>query len=117
MLGYRRVLEARNAATPADRLRTLAHDEIRPVRLWTARNIACPADVLDRLARDDDSSVRWAALGNPAMPESGLRYLAQLEAAETWLHPHDWFVVRRFVRKHPNASRRFRRELGRLGVR
>lgn len=117
MRGYRRVLEARNAATPADRLRTLAQDEIRPVRVWTARNPACPEDALDRLAHDADSSVRWNALGNPEMPETGLWYIAQLEAAETWFMTHDWCVVRRRVYQHRRAGRELRRELHRQGVR
>lgn len=65
MLGYARVLEARNPATSADRLRALADDDVRPVRVWVARNFNTPRDALARLAQDPDEAVRWCALVRP----------------------------------------------------
>ncbi|WP_426513264.1 hypothetical protein ACPPVO_23165 [Dactylosporangium sp. McL0621] len=57
MAGYRRVLEARSSRTTTERLRQLADDPIRPVRLWAARNPRTPPDALDRLLQDPDSWV------------------------------------------------------------
>ena len=45
----------------AERLRSLAVDDIGPV-LWTARSPLAQPDELDRLARDEDSSVQCLSL-------------------------------------------------------
>ncbi|MBR7833800.1 hypothetical protein KDL01_11020 [Actinospica durhamensis] len=106
--GYRRVLEARSPQTSVDRLRVLATDEVRPVRLWTARNPATPADALDRLARDCDASVRWNALVNPLLPDEALSWMAEREEGE---HGSRWFHERSLIVHHPNASEGLRAEL------
>lgn len=78
--GYRRVLEARSLDTPADRLRILAFDEIRPVRLYVARNPSTPPDALVWLASDPDESVRWNVLLNVNRPAEARRNAAAREA-------------------------------------
>jgi hypothetical protein len=75
-LGYLRVLEARDANTTHDRLRELAHDVIRPVRLWTARNPNTPPDALIILSTDPDETVRWNVLMNRSAPLQA-RHLAK----------------------------------------
>jgi hypothetical protein len=104
-------MEARSLATLPERLRELSRDHIRPVRIWTTRNRNTPPDALDALARDSDPLVRWNAVLHPTMPESGLRYLADAEAAE-----HSWFIVRERVIAHPNCGRELQHELRGLGV-
>ncbi|MFG2044980.1 hypothetical protein [Dactylosporangium sp. NPDC048998] len=76
MLGYARVLEARNPATSADRLRALADDDVRPVRVWVARNFHTPRDALERLAQDRDEAVRGCASYALTLPEIALRWRA-----------------------------------------
>lgn len=108
LLGYRRVLEARNPDTSADRLGVLAIDEIRPVRLWVARNRVTPPAALARLAEDEDSSVQWNALLNSNLPDSALRSLAQQEAEKSGGR---WFLRRRLIVHHPNVSDELREQL------
>ena len=117
LAGYRRVLEARSPATPADRLRDLAADELRPVRLWVARNPRCPSDALDALARDEDRTVQWNVLLNAGTPAPALWFLADLEKQEAERSSHPWFIVRSKVLAHPNAGWKLKWELLRLGVR
>ncbi|MEV0748362.1 hypothetical protein OG778_17585 [Streptomyces sp. NBC_00184] len=97
----------------AERLRSLAVDEIRPVRLWTARSPLTPPDALDRLARDMDSSVQWNALINPNLPDTALRWLADLEAKKAGTR---WFILRERIVHHPNASEALRAELVAVGA-
>ncbi|WP_328551128.1 hypothetical protein [Streptomyces sp. NBC_00358] len=97
----------------AERLRSLAVDEIRPVRLWTARSPLAPPDALDRLARDEDSSVQWNALINPNLPDTVLRWLADLEAKKAGTR---WFILRERIVHHPNASEALRAELVAVGA-
>ncbi|MFE9483758.1 hypothetical protein ACFYNM_34850 [Streptomyces spororaveus] len=97
----------------AERLRSLAVDEIRPVRLWTARSPLAPPDALDRLARDVDASVQWNALINPNLPDTALRWLADLEAKRAGTR---WFILRQRIVHHPNASEALRAELVALGA-
>jgi hypothetical protein len=106
--GYRRVLEARNPDTSAERLSVLAVDEIRPVRLWVARNSAAPPAALARLAEDEDSWVQWNALLNLNLPDSALRSLAQQESEK---FGGEWFHIRRLVVHHPNVSDELREQL------
>jgi hypothetical protein len=113
LLGYQRVLDARRVEASADRLRELASDEIRPVRLWTARNRLAPPDALDRLARDEDSSVRWNALLNPHLPDAALRWLAEHEMREAGTR---WFIYRERIVHHPNTSDALRAELLAVGA-
>jgi hypothetical protein len=113
MLAYRRVLEARDLNTSADRLRALAADEVRPVRLWVARNPLTPPDALGALARDEDSSVRWNALLHPETPDDALRWLSEREAARSGTK---WFLVRQLVVHHPNASAELRADLAAIGA-
>ncbi|GAA0932700.1 hypothetical protein Vau01_123280 [Virgisporangium aurantiacum] len=75
-LGYLRVLEAWDPKTTHDRLRELAHDVIRPVRLWTARNPNTPPDALTILSTDPDETVRWNFLLNRSTPLEA-RHLAK----------------------------------------
>ena len=107
-LGYLRVLEARSATTTTERLRTLAGDEIRPVRLWTARNWNTPPDALDALARDTDSTVRWNALLNPRTTAHTLDWIALREATEA---PAGLFIERGHIVHHPNTPADLRRDL------
>ncbi|GAA3990539.1 hypothetical protein GCM10022247_06640 [Allokutzneria multivorans] len=111
--GYRRVLEAREPDTSAERLGVLALDEIRPVRLWTARNPATPPTALAGLAEDEDDTVRWNALLNPNLPDAALRSLAQREEAESGGRS---FIVRCLVVHHPNASAELRDQLVAAGA-
>ena len=96
-----------------ERLRSLAVDEVRPVRLWAARSPLAPPDALDLLARDVDSWVRWNALVNPNLPDTGLRWLADLEAKTAGTR---WFLLRSLIVHHPNASEALRAELVAVGA-
>ncbi|MEU4623044.1 hypothetical protein AB0G04_24110 [Actinoplanes sp. NPDC023801] len=108
MRGYRRVLEARDRRCPPDRLRELARDEVRPVRLWAARNPSTPTDALDFLARDADDNVRFNVLLNPHTPDSALRWLADQEDERYGSrHAPD----RQRILHHPGASVELRDEL------
>jgi hypothetical protein len=107
MAGYRRVLEARSRTTPA-RLRELAGDEIRPVRLWTARNIWTPADALDLLADDPDDSVVWNVLLNRQTPARTLERLSRREAAK---FGDRYFIDRERIAHHPLAPEALREAL------
>jgi hypothetical protein len=112
MLAYQRVLEARHLETSAGRLRIVAGDEVRPVRLRVARNPNTPSDVLDALARDEDKSVRWNALLHPKTPDAGLRWLSEHEMAEygkALPHPP-------IDRSRPERSNALRAELLALGA-
>src|SRR4051794_20362708 len=100
MSGYRRVLEARDPATPDDRLLELATDYVRPVRLYVARNPRAPQQALQLLAVDADSTVQWNVLLNPGAPAQALRAMAQQEAAR--YGGRSW-IVRHRVARHPNA--------------
>jgi hypothetical protein len=116
LAGYRRVLEARSPDVTEQRLRELAHDEIRPVRLWTARSSRCPGDALVALAHDEDSTVRWNALHNAAMPAAGLRYLCEWEAERDREGRIPFFIVRARVLAHPNTPTQLAEQLRELGV-
>lgn len=109
--GYRRVLEARASDTSPERLRLLAADEVRPVRLWVARNRNTPPDALDVLSRDEDPAVRWNVLLNPHLPEPSLERMAELEAADSKSN-----IVRNRVVHHPNATATLRARLLEAGA-
>jgi hypothetical protein len=103
-LGYLRVLEARSPSTSTERLRVLATDSIRPVRLWTARNPNTPPDALGSLTEDEDPWVQWNALLHPHTPAAALQTVADEEAATA--------RSRRFIIvHHPNTSPALRAEL------
>jgi hypothetical protein len=116
LAGYRRVLEARSPDVTGLRLRELADDGIRPVRLWTARSIRCPGDALVALAHDEDPWVSWCALLNAAMPEAGLRYLCEREAEGDRKDRTPCFIVRVWVLAHPNTPTQLADQLRELGV-
>ncbi|WP_083971406.1 hypothetical protein [Actinoplanes awajinensis] len=78
--GLLRVYEARSAETTVQRLRELAVDPIRAVRLWVARNANTPPDALGLLLQDADHSVRTNALRHPRTPAAG-RELGDVHAA------------------------------------
>ncbi|WP_412538916.1 hypothetical protein R8Z50_24050 [Longispora sp. K20-0274] len=113
LAGRLRVVEARADTTSAARLRSLATDEIRPVRVWVARNDNTPPDALDLLARDPDEIVRWYALLHPRTPSSALEWLADEENRR---YGGRWFLVRDRVVHHPNAPEPLRRSLLRAGA-
>ncbi|MEU1525364.1 hypothetical protein ABZ413_24515 [Nocardia rhamnosiphila] len=113
MSGYRRVLETRDPATCPDRLRQLAVDPVRPVRLWAARNPNTPADALTLLVVDEDSSVQWNAIVNPVVPVEALRRVAAIEAAR-WGNRH--LLLRERVVHHPNVTDELRAELINAGT-
>lgn len=112
-LGYLRVLEARDAKTADDRLRELARDVIRPVRLWTARNPNTPPGALIVLSTDPDETVKWNVLLNRSTPLQGLQMMAEEEAASA---PAGWFIVRHKVVHHPSTSAELRAQLLTAGV-
>jgi hypothetical protein len=60
----------------------LAHDIIRPVRLWTARNPNTPPDALISLSASTDSTVQWNVLLNRSAPLRALQIMADEEAAD-----------------------------------
>ncbi|MCA2207382.1 hypothetical protein [Nocardia rosealba] len=111
--GYRRVLETRHPDTPPDRLRELAVDTVRPVRLWTARNPNTPPDALALLVIDQDEHVRWNAILNPGVPTDALRPAAELEAR---MHGDASFLFRERVAHHPNVSDELGAELIEAGT-
>jgi hypothetical protein len=113
MAGYRRVLEARSSETIPERLRRLADDPIRPVRLWVARNPKTPPDALDRLLHDSDSWVQWNALLHPDIPGTALEHLADEEAAK---YGSRTFHHRSLIVHHPNASAQLRHHLMHQGA-
>ncbi|GAA2363147.1 hypothetical protein GCM10010170_059790 [Dactylosporangium salmoneum] len=108
MLGYLRVLEARDPATPPDRLRALADDDYRPVRVWTARNFHTPADALERLARDEDDHVRWRATYNLNLPEVAIRWQANGDRKRLGAGYNGWLHD---MAHHPGAPVTLRAEL------
>ncbi|GAA0455009.1 hypothetical protein Aca07nite_68570 [Actinoplanes capillaceus] len=108
MAGYRRVLEARSPETTLDRLRELAGDEIRPVRLWTARNPRTPADALARLLQDADESVQGNALLHTGTPGTALEWLADEEETQ---YGFCHFSCRSLIVHHPNTPGPLRRRL------
>jgi hypothetical protein len=113
MAGYRRVLEARSTTTSAARLRSLARDEIRPVRLWTARNHNAPPDALDLLTQDSDRQVQWNALRHTRTPAQALERMAREEAVKSG---DRWFIDRQLIAHHPNAPEPLRQSLFQAGV-
>ena len=96
--GYQRVLEARMAAVPVERLRELAADPIRPVRLNVARHPRTPADALGRLLFDVDSTVVWNALLHPGTPTEALIRFAGSATSSDWT----------LLAHHPQAPNDFR---------
>jgi hypothetical protein len=102
MAGYARVLEGRDPATAPERLRELASDEFRTVRMYAAENFSMPPDALELLIRDTDSSVRWCAFTNPAAPASGLAWLAAQD------EPSAHFRYSEIIAHHPGASAELR---------
>lgn len=108
LAGYRRVLEARNPETPVDRLRALAADAIRPVRVWTGLNPHTPPDALELLAHDEDDYVRRIAILHPNAPEAALRHIAELETLKFGSRD---FLDREMIAHHPNVSRALRKAL------
>jgi hypothetical protein len=108
MAGYRRVLEARDRETPPDRLRVLAGDEVRPVRIFVAMNRATPADALARLSADEDWSVRRCALLNPCTPAHALHEMARAEQRQL---AYTAFWDRHFIAVHPNTDPALRTQL------
>ncbi|WP_458691316.1 hypothetical protein [Nocardia tengchongensis] len=113
LAGYRRVLETRDPATAPGRLRQLAVDSVRPVRLWAARNPNTPPDALALLVVDQDGNVRWNAIVNPGVPTEALRGAAELEVRTSG---DAYFSVRERVVHHPNASDELRAELIEAGT-
>ncbi|MFC4068313.1 hypothetical protein [Actinoplanes subglobosus] len=108
MAGYRRVLEARSPHTTLDRLRELAGDPIRPVRLWTARNPRTPPDALDRLMDDEDSSVEYNALLHHDTPGPALQRTAGREEVR---FGDRHLLDRAMIAHHPNTPDDLRRRL------
>ncbi|HET9772110.1 MAG TPA: hypothetical protein VFS16_14550 [Acidimicrobiia bacterium] len=67
---------ARNRATPADTLRTLAASADPITRAGVAQNPGCPAPVANRLASDVDPKVRAAAATHPLLAKRNVARLA-----------------------------------------
>ncbi len=96
--GYQRVKEARRPDVGAQRLRELARDPVRPVRLLVAQHPATPPDALTGLLADPDEQVVWSALLNRATPAEALAaHAAGASELELSLMAH-----------HPNAPRHLR---------
>ncbi|SDS87410.1 hypothetical protein [Actinoplanes derwentensis] len=117
-LGLLRVHEARSTATTEQRLRELAADPIRPVRVWTARNPNTPPDAVATLLQDADCSVRNEALYHLRTPAVALELLARQEAeeAEAARLPNTAAKKRHVVAHHPNTPPQLRDELIAAGV-
>jgi hypothetical protein len=98
-LGYRRVLEARDANTRPARLRELVRDPLAPVRLWAARNPSTPPEALGVLTRDGESMVRWYALRNVNTDGAALAFVAEHEASR---YGDRRLWVRSLIVHHPN---------------
>ena len=56
--------EALSESTPVDRLRALAHQDVKLARL-VAANVMAPPDLLDELGHSADDATRKAVTGNP----------------------------------------------------
>jgi hypothetical protein len=117
-LGLLRVNEARSTDTTEQRLRELATDPIRPVRVWTARNPKTPPDAVATLLQDADCSVRNEALYHLRTPAAALELLARQEAeeAEAAHLPNATTHKRHVVAHHPNTPPQLRDELIAAGV-
>ncbi|MTE15339.1 hypothetical protein [Nocardia aurantiaca] len=113
MSRYRRVLETRDPETTPGRLRQLAVDSVRPVRLWAARNPNTPPDALALLVVDQDGYVRWNAIVNPGVSTEALRRAAEFEAEK---FGDEYFSIRERAVHHPNASDELRAELIEAGT-
>ena len=95
------------------RLKVLASDPIRPVRLWVARNPRTPPDALGQLLHDVDSWVQWNALLHHATPSDALLRLAELEEA-TYGQRNS--LLRSMIVHHPNTSETLRTRLTEEGA-
>ncbi|MEU8658478.1 hypothetical protein AB0C31_17400, partial [Actinoplanes philippinensis] len=117
-LGLLRVNEARSIDTAQQRLRQLATDPIRPVRVWTARNPNTPPDAVAILLQDADCAVRNEALYHLRAPAAALEGLARREAeeAEAARLPNATTHKRHVVAHHPNMPPPLRDELIAAGV-
>jgi hypothetical protein len=96
--GYQRVKEARDADVSPERLRVLAADPVRPVRLAVAKHPATPPDALTTLLSDVDDQVSWAALLHRSVPTEALT--ARFETGDE--------SARALIAHHPNAPRDLR---------
>lgn len=116
-LGLLSANEARSTDTTEQRLRELATDPIRAVRLWTARNPNTPPDALALLLQDTDVSVQDNALRHPRTPAAALELLARQEAeeAESAQLPNRT-AKRGLVAHHPNTPPQLRDQLIAAGV-
>ncbi|GIE78501.1 hypothetical protein Aph02nite_44510 [Actinoplanes philippinensis] len=114
-LGLLRVNEARSIDTTEQRLRELATDPIRPVRLWTARNPNTPPNAVAILLQDADRGVRNEALYHLRAPAAALEVLARREAEAAEL-PNATTHKRHVVAHHPNTPLPLRDELIAAGV-
>ncbi|GIF43923.1 hypothetical protein Axi01nite_82340 [Actinoplanes xinjiangensis] len=116
-LGLLRANEARSADTTEQRLRELAVDPVRAVRLWTARNPNTPPDAVALLLHDSDPSVQNSALFHLRAPAAALELLARQEAAEAEAAqlPHQT-AKRDLVAHHPNTPPELRDQLLAAGV-
>ncbi|WP_433797892.1 hypothetical protein [Actinoplanes sp. CA-252034] len=117
-VGLLRANEARSTDTTEQRLRELATDPLRPVRVWTARNPNTPPDVVAILLQDADCSVRNEALYHLRTPAAVLQVLARQEAeeVEAALLPNGTTHKRHVVAHHPNTPPQLRDELIAAGV-
>ncbi len=111
MAGYRRVLEARSNQASVKRLRELAEDPVRVVRLYASWNYRTPADALGPLLAEDDYLVWWNVIHNPRTPAEAL---ARAVAAET--DPEPWSTKRHIVAHHPSAAPELRTALLAVGA-
>src|ERR1700742_4497297 len=106
----------RSERTRAERMSGYARDEIRPVR--TGRREPTHADFCSRSTgprRGSPGAVECPL--QSIAPRSGLRYLADLEAAEASGGTNGgWTVVRSRVAKHPNAGDGLRAEMDQPGT-
>jgi hypothetical protein len=112
-LSRRLVAEARSAGTSPDRLRELASEDFRPVRLWVARHPRTPQDALAELCRDPDRTVVWNAMWNPSTPGDVLRRLADAEHRRVGMRGT---LHRGVIVHHPNTPDDLRSALAAAGV-
>jgi hypothetical protein len=113
---YRRVVEARDIATPPSRLAELAADPWRPTRIAVAVHPWAPPRAIDALLGDTDSNVVWRAVQHPAAGGEALTQVAADEADRAAAAGRSDVFLRAYVVHHPNTPATVRDALLRDGA-
>ena len=97
------MVEARDLATPPDRLLQLAHDPWRPTRIAVAVHPFAPTEAIDLLLADGDANVSWRAVQHPAASGPALASAADAEARTQQAAGTSYNFLRSYVVHHPRA--------------